>query len=125
MKGFAAAILAAGLVLSAPVAAADRDPTTETWLVNCNDLGALLEYRPYDEFRAGQCIGFIDAYLQSWAVLYRQGHKTFCGPSAGVSANQARLIWKKYMERHPEELQVPAIKTLHWSMLNAFPCPKG
>ena len=42
--------------------------------------------------------------------------------SEGVTVEQARLVFLKYVDNHPEELHLPAMKVLSNAMLVAFPC---
>ena len=42
--------------------------------------------------------------------------------SEGVTVEQARLVFLKCVDNHPEELHLPAMKVLSNAMLVAFPC---
>ena len=40
----------------------------------------------------------------------------------GVTIEQMRLVFLKYVENHPEQLHLPAYYVLSKAMLSAFPC---
>tara|TARA_R110002167_G_scaffold33829_4_gene108318 strand:- start:1288 stop:1647 length:360 start_codon:yes stop_codon:yes gene_type:complete len=109
--------LTAGLLL-VPVAAYPGQ-TAEILLDECQGGALKDEASPMRLVCAGYLIGMLDA-----ASLFFQLNPTarlFCPPDGG-SARQAMLVFKQYMDKHPEQLHLPASIIAMQSLKDAFPC---
>lgn len=88
-----------------------------------------------DEVReAYYCLGFLNGSLEVWALEVGDAKKetpsaglaamkkTTCLPTEGLTTIQLGLVLKKYMDTHPEKLDLPpgAVAVLAFS--SAFPC---
>jgi hypothetical protein len=94
---------------------------------------------PSDVDRASaalQCLGFVAGVadgiglmqgLMAAALQISQREVPFgpCFPDGGLSADQSRRVYLKYMADHPEELHLPSRAILFKALVSAFPpCQK-
>ncbi len=73
---------------------------------------------------AQRCLGFVDGFMSAAAVaqvINRKG-MPFCQPKEGISIDQARRIFLKYIAAHPEDLHWTAQTILAVALSEAFPC---
>jgi hypothetical protein len=94
--------------------------------MNGNDLhnycSAALDKQSQAGSRAGLCLGFLDAYRQLAVMLPVSANFKLCLPE-GVGQEQLIKVLVKYLDRHPEELHLPAAQLVYDATTEAFPCP--
>lgn len=79
--------------------------------------------------RDGLCVGFIDGYRQSLAMMAMAANHVSqagtvaltCEPPI-VTTGQVVKVFTHYIENHPEKLHVAAVIILYESVDEAFPC---
>jgi hypothetical protein len=74
----------------------------------------------------GFCLGYLSG-LMVLNQLFRdmgRGKPFFCAPD-WMSPGQARLVFLKYMEEHPENLHQDAGSMVMVSLMATFPCGSG
>lgn len=71
-----------------------------------------------------RCIGFVDGFLSASAVaqFINRTSMTFCQPQGGISIDQARRIYLRRINEHPEDLHLDARLILTEALRGAFPC---
>ena len=93
---------------------------------NGNDLrewcNAALDKQSQTGARSGLCVGFLDAYRQLATMLPET--KLLCLP-AGVGQEGFIRVVVKYLDQHPEKLQLPAAQLVYDAAGEAFPCSAG
>jgi Rap1a immunity proteins len=95
-------------------AAAHGGTSTDTG----NDLANLCSEgdKPDGHFEGGVCAGFI---MGVSVVIDDVCH------GANVTNGHVIKVARKYLDDHPEELNLPAQTLVHRSLTKAFPCPKS
>jgi hypothetical protein len=113
MKSIAiAAFLIAGI--AAPAAA---ETTAIELLRQCQGRGDGGEWGVL--FCAGYFVGAIDAWAMAKGIAKQD---FFCPPREGISAEQAKLIFEKWINARPAELHESARLHVLLAMKDAFPC---
>ena len=72
------------------------------------------------------CLGFVDGFMSAVAVAQLIDPKamSFCQPKKGISLDQARRIFLKYIAAHPEDLHWTAQTILTVALTEVFPCKR-
>ncbi len=65
----------------------------------------------------GQCVG------QVVGIMYLREKLGICVPG-GVPLIQGVKVVVKFMDKHPEALNMPFAAIVYWGFNEAFPCPK-
>jgi hypothetical protein len=65
--------------------------------------------------------GFVDGFLMG-KLVGQENPPLYCPPDAGVDAQQARLIVRKFLSNHPEKLHEEASFVTSEALMTAFPC---
>ena len=75
---------------------------------------------------AQHCLGFVDGFMSAASVAQAINLKAmpFCQPKEGISIDQARRIFLKYIAAHPEDLHSTAQLILAVALREAFPCDR-
>ena len=75
---------------------------------------------------AQRCLGFVDGFMSAVAVAQVSNPKavSFCQPKKGISIDQARRIFLKYIAAHPEDLHWTAQAILTVALTEVFPCKR-
>lgn len=75
---------------------------------------------------AQRCSGFVDGFMSAVAVAQLIDPKamSFCQPKKGISLDQARRIFLKYIAAHPEDLHWTAQTILTVVLTEVFPCKR-
>ena len=102
-----------------------------------NDLVRLCQDKKVDElmdpptalafgFCRGLFGGLVAASIASTILAkpYNLGKPLFCAPT-GVTSDQARKIFLKWMDEHPEDLHEDATPHAVISLMKAFPCEEA
>lgn len=102
------------LVLLARSATAHGGTSTDTG----NDLANLCSEgdKADGHFEGGVCAGFIIGVSVVIDDVCR---------AANVTNGQVIKVARKYLDDHPEELNLPAQTLVHRALTKAFPCPKS
>ena len=97
----------------------------ENLLHDCNDA---VEFFNKDDIRgkaatASHCLGFISGVDDSLTYVELQGGTKvpYCKPS-GVNVGQEARIANKYMNDHPEKLNLPGVTLVINALREAYPC---
>jgi hypothetical protein len=70
----------------------------------------------------GHCLGVFDGWIGANRLMFQlKGRPLFCPPE-GVTADQGRRIFLKYIAEHPELVQEGPSETGIVSLTMAFPC---
>ena len=72
------------------------------------------------------CTGFVDGFMSAAAVAQTTKRKAmpFCQPKEGISVDQTRRIFLKYIAAHPEDLNWTAQTILSVALREVFPCDR-
>ncbi len=72
------------------------------------------------------CLGFVDGFMSAASVAQVTNRKAmpFCQPKEGISVDQARRIFLKYIAGHPEDLHWTAQTILAVALSEVFPCDR-
>ena len=75
---------------------------------------------------AQRCVGFLDGFMSAAGVAQVINRKamTFCQPKEGISIDQTRRIFLKYITGHPEDLHWTAQTILVVALREVFPCDR-
>ena len=75
---------------------------------------------------AQRCLGFVDGFISGVAVaqVIDPEAVSFCQPKKGLSIDQARRIFLKYIAAHPEDLHWTAQTILTVALTEVFPCKR-
>ena len=75
---------------------------------------------------AQRCSGFVDGFMSAASVAQTIKRKAmpFCQPKEGISIDQARRIFLKYIATHPEDLNWTAQTILAVELREVFPCDR-
>jgi hypothetical protein len=100
----------------------------ETLRGACNDV---IKYqqnksdKSVSRLNVGICYGFISGVINNHKVMYkyRKVQKLFCTPENQSNAEIAK-IYVKYLDAHPENLQMNGALLLDAALKDAYPCPK-
>lgn len=77
-----------------------------------------------DVIEATACIGYFNGYLDAAGMLSAlNGNNFFCIPEGGISNDQARRIFLKFVSDNPEHLHNGAHVVIAAALSLAFPCP--
>ena len=73
-----------------------------------------------------RCLGFVDGFISGVAVaqVIDAEAVSFCQPKKGLSIDQARRIFLKYIAAHPEDLHWTAQTILTVALTEVFPCKR-
>ncbi len=73
-----------------------------------------------------RCATYLDGMLDLNAVIqsHAPGAALFCPPEGGISLDQARLIFVKWVREHPEDLHTTARVSAVLALAEAFPCQR-
>ncbi|WP_443115462.1 Rap1a/Tai family immunity protein [Herbaspirillum seropedicae] len=109
-------LLAAAIVLAAPVAAHAQQPKINSgnyWVSKCASGGQ-------DYF---ECVVFTAGAVDGLQVMMTEKTKLFCLPSE-ITFAQASAIFGKYLREHPEQTHLNASLLVAMAMNSAYPCSK-
>jgi hypothetical protein len=101
--------------------------TADDLLQQCQDKTPDELIDPSNALMHGFCLGLFNGLIASSvaATLLKEqfnlGRPLFCAPS-GVTPDQARRSFLKWMNEHPENLHEDAIPHAVISLMKAFPC---
>lgn len=73
-----------------------------------------------------RCLGFVEGFMSAVGVAQVLNPKAmpFCQPKKGISLDQARRIFLKYIAGHPEDMHVTAQTILTVALREVFPCDR-
>jgi hypothetical protein len=92
-------------------------------LAACRDVASSAKDDPFEEpFVAGHCAGMIQALMVT-SRQYSDGTK-FCSPE-NASTNQGAKVLVKFLDDHPQALNLHVIPLALAAFRNAWPCPKA
>jgi len=74
-----------------------------------------------DSYKGFSAIGFLEGVTERVITSYRVQYRKDC-PVGGVSNGQRLDIVKKYLENHPDTLDLPAEVLISKAMHNSFQC---
>jgi len=75
-------------------------------------------------YNRGYCHGYLGGILDAYAVIshsYPQA-KFICLPKAGISGEQTKNIFIKWVKDHPEQQHIAPRTAVLLSLRDAFPC---
>ena len=83
----------------------------------------LLDSNP-NSHQSGMCLGFVNGVHAGHLVIHEWSKMEpfYCAPD-GLSHKQVALIVVKFMDEHPELLDINAESIVLCSLASAFPCP--
>ena len=124
MKKLTLLMLILAMLMASPARAFDG----ETLRGACNDV---IKYqqnktdKSVSRLNVGICYGFISGVINNHKVMfqYRKVQKLFCTPENKSNAEIAK-IYVKYLDAHPENLQMNGALLLDAALKEAYPCPK-
>src|SRR5210317_2065525 len=124
MKKRTLLMLFVAMFMASPARAFDG----ETLRGACNDV---IKYqqnktdKSVSRLNVGICYGFISGVINNHKVMfkYRKVQKLFCTPENQSNAEIAK-IYMKYLDAHPENLQMNGALLLDAALKEAYPCPK-
>ncbi len=85
---------------------------------------ALMAERPYNEMAAGECVGFLSGFQQSYELVmlaFPKQRRPVCIPPT-ASIGQLAGVFLKYAKDNPETLHLHAGALCFDAFLAAFPC---
>lgn len=103
----------------------------ELLLDNCNDAIKILNNNGYytnynraaEQFtNSGNCLGYIAATADLMGL--DKNKSGFC-PPIGATYYQFVRVTSKYLNKHPEDINMPASVLVITALAQAFPCPKA
>jgi hypothetical protein len=112
-------LLAAMLTLASPAIADAEQKSTMDMVRECQGRG------PAGELGLLACASYLSGMMDLNAVLIgtkRLPNPVFCIPAAGISNEQAMLVFLKWATEHPEQLHETARMSMLISLSQAFPC---
>lgn len=112
---------------------ADNQPTEMTFMDSGNrflaDCQPVKAYIDGDKSLSAQqgvyflsCLSWINGFVAGQEIAAaRTGHPLYCAPSGIDNGQGFRIVWK-YMEDHPEQLQLSTTVLVTDALQSAYPC---